>query len=406
MSDAWIGEYRNDLLVARRITPKRMIELLRTLEDVDNRYIEEARQLTNANVDYLSEVDLVRLVRSDITPDYATALAARNYEIIRRMSNLIPEILEHCSNKSDFSLRFAIQRIWDTCLEFHVVATLPRVDKVKNDLIATLSKADAQLSTLRRALEELSLILSGDFTDAVRSVAEVEFGHDVAQSPNLRTLDYDFLVEQVSILQALIEIKLVDLRSDRPRERLIANQAKTDIAECVYDLTRCCGGPPLVTTPGSGFSYLCGLLLEIATGQRDQSMAGVVNRFSRSQGRREQDAYDQEELENEAAFESGDNFHFIRRQVEALELKAKLQRETSQAAGLSDMGRVVCLTNAIAIQRRIDELLRRNGPFIVWASQMPATGEDDWAKFSEWQEKIREGNLALGRARRMKDQST
>jgi hypothetical protein len=53
-------------------------------------------------------------------------------------------------------------------------------------------------------------------------------------------------------------------------------------------------GPPLVTTPGSKFSSLCGLLYEIVSGSPDESLSGAINRYARSKDRKKVDLHDLE----------------------------------------------------------------------------------------------------------------
>src|SRR4051812_357080 len=61
------------------------------------------------------------------------------------------------------------------------------------------------------------------------------------------------------------------------------NDQRTDLVENVYHMCTMWDGPKLVTTP------LCSLMFEAATGNSDEGLAGAINRYARSNDRRQWD---------------------------------------------------------------------------------------------------------------------
>src|SRR5207237_6990706 len=94
------------------------------------------------------------------------------------------------------------------------------------------------------------------------------------------------------------------------------NQTKKHIVETAYELCLRYEGPRLVTTPNSDFSMVCSLLYELVSGKpTNEGLAGAINRFARSNERRE---IDQHEIETQQELDhSDDNF---------LETKAAAQK--------------------------------------------------------------------------------
>src|SRR5215216_3845381 len=74
-------------------------------------------------------------------------------------------------------------------------------------------------------------------------------------------------------------------RSEPDYFSVSGNQVKTDTVQAAFDLCGYYSGPPLVTTPGSDFAVLCSLLYELLSGETEGSLAGAINKFSRSKAR-------------------------------------------------------------------------------------------------------------------------
>lgn len=88
-------------------------------------------------------------------------------------------------------------------------------------------------------------------------------------------------------------------------------------------------GPQLVTTPGSQFAAFCSLLFEAVSGKPDESLSGAINRYARSDDRRQWDI-EGEELEDEA-----DNFLSEKQEMKGCIRQIEICKALQKLPGLS-----------------------------------------------------------------------
>jgi hypothetical protein len=165
------------------------------------------------------------------------------------------------------------------------------------------------------------------------------------------------------------------------------NKAKTHVVERAYRLTLQFGAPVLKTTPGSDFSNLCSLILELATGVPHESLAGAINKFARSPERREID--EEEKIhryensdEGMAEYES-DNFLNVKARIKSLETEeAFWQNMLSSQPWDENSIQQISIRMFDVIQQK-QAAMKEHGPFIVWASQMSRTTLEEWREESE-----------------------
>ena len=120
------------------------------------------------------------------------------------------------------------------------------------------------------------------------------------------------LQRDINVLSWYLELEIYRARREPRSISVPDNQAKTHLVDTVYGLTLSEGHPPFVTTPGSDFAYLCGLLFEIATGSPDESLAGAINRYARSGERADADQYEIDYSEERDRARDEDNFYDIK----------------------------------------------------------------------------------------------
>jgi hypothetical protein len=124
-------------------------------------------------------------------------------------------------------------------------------------------------------------------------------------------------------------------------------------------------GPKLVTTPASDFATLCSLLFEAVSGRSDESLAGAINRYARSEDRRR---WDEEGIEMEEA--ENDNFAVEKLTMKVCTEEITLCRALLQEASLSDMARDLLLARTNHEQRRYDQAFSTYGPRQVLLSHL------------------------------------
>jgi hypothetical protein len=151
---------------------------------------------------------------------------------------------------------------------------------------------------------------------------------------------------------------------------LFGNDARNSLVEDAYHMCTILGGPKLVTTPGGEFSVFCSLLFEAVSERADESLAGAINRYARSD---EREQWDREVEEDE-----DDNFlsqkNAMRVSAQQIELCGALLRN----ANLSDMARLLLRKRIDHEQKRHEKAQTEYGPHQVYISQM---NEEQWMNF-------------------------
>ena len=215
---------------------------------------------------------------------------------------------------------------------------------------------------------------------------------------------YDF-VEQLKLRSQILEICLFKAQSDEGYLSVSDNQTKKHIVETAYELCLRHEGPPLVTTPNSDFSMVCSLLYELVSGKpTNEGLAGAINRFARSNERRE---IDQDEIELQRARQySDDNFlqtkDVAKEAEDDMRVYAELLHEGKQQLGEKQKSIVVAGFKK-AEARRLSAL-HAYGPHIVWFSDHPWSRSDAVSdrerEIAAYREQSKKISIALGELRR------
>ena len=183
------------------------------------------------------------------------------------------------------------------------------------------------------------------------------------------------------------------------------NKAKTHVVECAYSIAASRGKPKLVTTPGSDFSFLCSLIYELATGVPDASLAGAINRFSRSTSRIQLDS-DEAELrwENSDEFKQAreaDNFAAVAERIERLSQQLKFWKGALESDGWDEFAKLQLALRVFDVLEQIEAARNEYGPHLVWASQVSEQDhEQRRGEEEEADERLLRTEIELGRLRR------
>lgn len=405
--DDWIAEFTPQLLYEGGADIVTLASVVQRLERIDQRDSALAAALTSSDVIYLNKWHIDKIILDEIDDLQLSDAVRETKRRYARIASMFPHIISRLSRQNNFTIRYCLQVLNDISRDFDVPVDSPRRDKILNDRIRKLSQigrsAGAFIDTLRAASDDHELAM--EYQNLVASLYEM--GRDLRgdltdDDPMRQFARLETLIANLNTLVSAIEVTSIDLRSEAPRSPIRDyKMKKADVVAFAYDLHLVCGGPPLVTTPGSEFSSLCSLIYEVCTGEADQSLAGAIIAFSKSRERREADENEADIENDEAAYESSDNFYLIE--------KSRLRsiRSAEWYRGMAENSGVTGHTLK-AIQSAIESSLRHAertelayGPFIVWASQDPRLNQPSGGpqEDDQW-ERVREARIRLGELRR------
>jgi hypothetical protein len=183
--------------------------------------------------------------------------------------------------------------------------------------------------------------------------------------------------EELKLIRFSVRLALYKDEIGRDAFYVGDNRARTSIVECAYRLSLQFGIPELVTTPGSDFSALCSLLFELATGNQDESLAGAINRFARSEAKREIDAdemLNRYENSDEGIREyESDNFSAAKSAALKSSNEMAFWRDALRSSKWGSFERTQITARYLAAENQLERAMKTNGPHIIWASQMSPT---------------------------------
>jgi hypothetical protein len=158
--------------------------------------------------------------------------------------------------------------------------------------------------------------------------------------------------------------------SSSHRSSRYGNDQRTTVVEWAYHMCTMWDGPKLVTTPGSDFAALCSLLFEAVSGRSDEGLAGAINRYARSEERKQWDREGEGEDERD-----NDNFLSEKNTMRSSEEEVELCKVLLQEPSLSDMAKVLLHTRMKHEQHSYEVARTTYGPRQVYPSQL---NEEQW----------------------------
>jgi hypothetical protein len=185
------------------------------------------------------------------------------------------------------------------------------------------------------------------------------------------------------------------------------NKARTHIVECAYSLVLYLGKPLFVTTPGSDFAFLCGLIFELATGISDESLAGAINKFARSELRKELDR-NEVELRKENSAEGirgyeADNFAGVRERIAQLLEEYDFWKSMAASSQWEEFQTTQLNLRTLDVLEQIEKATQEYGPHLVWASQISEHDQERfWREMEENDARLFSLEIELGQLRRAK----
>lgn len=309
------------------------------------------------DADLLDGSALRALARADITEEEAAKEIQKNKAFCARLAGLLPSILRLFDSRHNLAGIFLM--IDDCHNDFHVTAVSRRKDRQTREIKEGLADAIKFSLKAAEAIENAKRLVGTEY----QSFCEVYF-LDGKQQPRY----LDDLVEQLRMYSGVAEIidSLIDLNPPGPFRTLYlsGNDARTTVVEYAYHMCTMWNGPRLVTTPGSQFADLCSLLFEAISGQADEGLSGAINRYARSDERKQWDREGEEEVSED------DNFLSLKGKMRFAQENLRLYTATARRPTLSEMAKTLLALRLRDEANQYEEAQNTYGPNQVYLSQM------------------------------------
>ena len=237
-----------------------------------------------------------------------------------------------------------------------------------------------------------------------RQINGTETAHTLSRTKerqNAHSGDLDTLKSDLIHLKFSAELLLYRDAIGEDSFYVMNNKERTHVVECAYRLAIWRDTPTFVTTPGSDFSVMSGLLYELASGEADISLAGAINKFARSDLRNQID-HDENETRREnsdehvATFEA-DNFLHLKEEVEGLRREEIFWQNMAADREWSDLDKAQIAMRLSDVRAQLASASQEHGPFLVWASQRSRSDVEQMRQeFEDRQAELLKMQIELG----------
>lgn len=346
-----------------------MLNCIHDFSRISQEEIEYANTIVPESGEYLGGFWLRKFVQAELTDDEAKKEIANRKLLISRLCELFPSVLRYMKLAEREDAQNVLHIIHDCVSDLQDVASNGRKDANRRKIKAKLKSTCKLIEELIPQLEQANTSSLYDF-DRMLSLYQkhVDKTDDVNRSFVELQRDMDFLLDY-------LDYSIYRIDHDPGFIWVPDNQAKTHIVEYAYRLTTSWDGPPFVTTPGSDFSAMCGLIYEIATGVPDESFAGAISRFARSRERAEEDQHLLDYGPEWERSRDEDNFFDVKEAAVKLQTEIAQLRMTLNDPLLPQKASVLIGVLLSEAMEKAEDNEKRHGPFIMWASQMKV----DWS---------------------------
>jgi hypothetical protein len=368
-----------------------VIALMRLARAVDADYARVAESLVPGSAEFLQEEHASALARAEITEGQAKREIAAQKLFFKRLAHLLPGLLRHFRFDQPSEVLEALARIDDCHRDFSMIEKAQRRDKARRLAVQKLFAAKRAMDKAATALSMVDSIVSMDY-ERLRSA---HLGERKARSFSISgTSD---MAHEMELCSAAIEV--CAWRAEREDDYLILSNSgtSTHVVEAAFALSIWFNGPPLVTTPGSDFSAVCSILYEIASGCADESLAGAINRFARSE---ERQRFLAEEVQRCAEDDDAlvpDNFRAATSEIAHAREDIERYGQLAALLSLSEMARALANSMVGDAEARIESARKKYGPNLIWAHQIP---REQWEGIEIAHQGLKRAAIALGELRR------
>ncbi|MGX1743435.1 hypothetical protein ACWIEX_17945 [Bosea sp. NPDC055353] len=358
---------------------------------MDADYARVAESLVPESSKYLPQEHASALTRADITEEHAKREIALQKKFFKRLANLLPSLLRHFRFDQPSEILKALTQIDDCHQDFSIIKKSQRRDKARRLAMQEFSAAQRALTNAAAALSK------------VDSIASIEYEHlrsahlGERHSGTYRSYGTSDLVHEMELCSAAIEICTLRAEQEDEYMPLSGSGVSTHVVEAAFSLCIWYNGPPLVTTPGSDFSTVCSIIYEIASGCADESLAGAINRFARSEDKQRLLAeQEQTRIENEDT-SVPDNFRAVTSDIARAREDIELYGQLTAIPNLSLTAGMLANSMVRDAEARIDAARRKYGPNLIWAHQI---SHEHWERIETAHQTLKQKAILLGELRR------
>jgi hypothetical protein len=337
--------------------------------DADLENVKYANSLLQESGDYLPSHLLSALIRADISYEEAMPHIKLNKDFFRRLVGLLPTLVEHFKPSHSENIVGVLSCIDDCHNDYHVSAKSLRKDRLLREAKQSLENAQEAVTKATIALERARGHLDFEY----ESYSALYFQVPSASSPFRHDLGQ--LIRELNVCSGVLNVVCINAETDEEHFYLSGNDKRGVLVGYAYMMSVMWNGPKLVTTPGSDFAIFCSLLFEAVTAVADESLAGAINRYARSDKRKRLDA---DELENEADENNDDNFLAEKRAMKRSAEAIKKCKDLLNTDGLSDIARTLLMMNLNQETKNYEAARDTYGPRQVWLHQL---NEEQLEKF-------------------------
>ncbi|ODR95194.1 hypothetical protein AUC70_05665 [Methyloceanibacter stevinii] len=197
-------------------------------------------------------------------------------EFRQRSVSLLPAILEELVIETPFDVLRAVNTIVVSAALTAEISRARRISTKPEQLASALREAEQKID------ETYAFLRSNP--ELWYSLTEILHDIDSVSGANFKHSEIDKIMHLEALKLALYVAQKDHAFDDGDDGRYVeihkaAAKPKLSAVDKAYYLSKRFGGPRFVTTPNSPFSAVAALIFEIATGTRDSSMLGSINRF-------------------------------------------------------------------------------------------------------------------------------
>ncbi|WP_139267653.1 MULTISPECIES: hypothetical protein [unclassified Beijerinckia] len=351
------------LLVSETLTfedIKTLMQGCRYYPDDHSKVFEYADTLLPEASDYLQPHTLHALVRADITEMEAALHLEENKVFFHQLANLLPSIASFFSKEARLRNARGLVGAIDSCRnDFKFRATSARRDRQLREAKEKLRRAASLVREAASALDEAEEYFKNDY-DRYRSAY-----YKLEPGPLQFLSD---LIDELRVCVGVLDIQHEVADIEPEKLLLFGNDQRRDLVENVYRMCWAWDGPKLVTTPGSDFSALCSLMFEAVSGRSDEGLAGAINRYARSESRKQKDHFEEN-------YDPDDNFQDVKEQMQLSVNTIALCKGILQKPSLSDIALQLLNARIKHEEKSYEEAQAKYGPRQVHIDQMT---EEQW----------------------------
>ncbi|CDZ48816.1 hypothetical protein [Neorhizobium galegae] len=329
---------------------------------------------------HLESWALLNFISAKYSEEELNAIIGTRKRLVSRLAIVLPSIIDIFQLTDIHDISSAINQIYDCARDYPVIEKSQFSSQQRKKAVRGINSIIQLAEQLDEVLDQASRHVDSEFNHHKGAIARFyETEQELRHIENLRRE-----------LMALCFASRLTLYRDSVGERSFYvgdNKAKTHVVECAYRLALQFGAPALKTTPGSNFSNLCGLILELATGIPHESLAGAINKFARSPERREIDEeekiYCYENSDEGMEEYESDNFSSVKARIRSLEAEEAFWQNMLSSQPWDEKSIQQISIRMLDVVQQKQTAMKEHGPFIVWVSQMSHTTLDEWRQESE-----------------------